>query len=146
VDNEKIQKEIAREIRIKKVSTMIGSDALFRGVFVVEGAIRIDGKYDGNIRTRDMVIIGDGGRVKGDIYGDTVIIGGGVKGNIYAMKEIILLDTAKVLGDLTATRILIDEGAKFRGKFKKTSEENLKPIFEREVDAFVKSEKSSWEW
>ncbi len=144
--DKEIEKRVAREINIKKVNTMIGNETIFRGTFVVEGAIRIDGMYEGNIKTKDLVIVGSTGKVKGDIYGETVVIGGAVKGNIFAMKNIVLLSTAKVIGDLTATKILMDEGAKFKGKFKRANEEELKTIFDEEVNTFIEKEKSSWEW
>lgn len=144
---DEISKVISAErLPIKKVNTIIGSNTIFRGNFVVDGVIRIDGNYEGDIKSLDMIIVGSTGHVKGNIYGEVVIVGGKVKGNIFSKKEIILLSTAIVLGDLTSKKILIDDGARFRGKFNRVQDEYLKNLFKAEVEKYINEEKSKWEW
>ncbi len=50
----------------KKVNTIIGQNTIFRGNFIVEGPLRIDGNYEGDIKSYDMVIVGLTGKVKGE--------------------------------------------------------------------------------
>ncbi|MGB9621917.1 MAG: bactofilin family protein [Brevinematia bacterium] len=140
--------KIAKEenIQIKRVNTIIGLNTIFRGNFVVEGPLRIDGSYEGDIKSLDLVIVGSNGKVKGNIFGEIVIIGGQVKGNVFAIKEIILLPTAKMLGDLNSQKILIDEGAKFKGKFNRIEETRLLEIFNSEVKPYIEEEKQKWNW
>lgn len=136
----------AEHIPIKKVNTIIGPNTIFRGNFIVDGPLRIDGNYEGDIKSQDMVIIGSTAKVKGNIFGEIVIVGGEIKGNIFAIKEIILLPTAKILGDLVSQKILIDEGARFKGKFNRTKEEKIQEIFNIEVKPYIEEEKSKWIW
>ncbi|MCX8029150.1 MAG: polymer-forming cytoskeletal protein [Brevinematales bacterium] len=131
---------------VKKVNTIIGINTVFRGNFVVEGPLRVDGNYEGDIKSLDMIIIGSFGKVKGNLYGEIVIIGGSVKGNVFATKQIILLSTSKVIGDLTSQKILIDEGARFRGKFNRVSSDILNDIFKKQVEPFIQEEKNKWVW
>lgn len=133
-------------IPIKKVNTIIGSNSVFRGNFVVEGPLRVDGNYEGDIKSLDLIIIGSSGKVKGNIFGEIVIVGGKVKGDIFAIKEIILLSTASVLGGLLSQKILIDEGAKFRGRFNRVTKEKITEIFEKEVKPYLEEEKEKWRW
>lgn len=139
---------IAREekIPIKKVNTIIGVNTIFRGNFVVEGPLRIDGNYEGDIKSFDMIIVGSTAKVKGNIYGEIVVVGGRVKGDIYAVKEIILLSTSAVIGNLTSQKILIDEGARFKGRFNRVVDNEIEKIFEDKVRPYIEEEKSKWSW
>ncbi|MFW5747337.1 MAG: bactofilin family protein, partial [bacterium] len=46
---------------------LIGEGSVFEGRFLVKGSIRIEGKFQGDIRTEDQLIIAPGGKVKTDI-------------------------------------------------------------------------------
>ncbi|MEN2998142.1 MAG: polymer-forming cytoskeletal protein [Brevinematia bacterium] len=143
--------EISRIIKeehipIKKVNTIIGVNTIFRGNFVVEGPLRVDGNYEGNIKSLDLIIVGSSGKVKGDIFGETVVVGGKVKGNIFAIREIILLGTSSVIGDLSSQKILIDEGARFKGRFNRVGKEEIMEIFSAEVSPYLEEERKKWSW
>ncbi|MCS7298722.1 MAG: polymer-forming cytoskeletal protein [Spirochaetia bacterium] len=145
--NDEITRIIKEEkLPVKKVNTIIGINTVFRGNFVVEGPLRIDGNYEGDVKSMDMIIVGSSGKVKGNIYGEVVVIGGGVKGNIFAIKEIILLSTAKVIGDLTSQKILIDEGARLKGRFNRVSSDKVSSIFSSEVIPYLQEERNNWSW
>lgn len=145
--NDEITRIIKEEkLPVKKVNTIIGINTTFRGNFVVEGPLRIDGNYEGDVKSMDMIIVGSSGKVKGNIYGEIVVVGGGVRGNIFAIREIILLSTAKVIGDLTSQKILIDEGARLKGRFNRVSSDKLSSIFSSEVIPYLQEEKNNWSW
>lgn len=145
--NDEITRIIKEEkLPVKKVNTIIGANTVFRGNFVVEGPLRIDGNYEGDVKSMDMIIVGSSGKVKGNIYGEIVVIGGGVKGNIFAIKEIILLSTAKVIGNLTSQKILIDEGARLKGRFNRVSLDKVNSIFSSEVIPYLQEERNNWNW
>ncbi|MFN4245020.1 MAG: polymer-forming cytoskeletal protein [Brevinematia bacterium] len=147
MDNNFDEKILRQEkIFLKKVNTVIGSNTIFRGNFVVDGAIRIDGNYEGYVKSLDMVIIGSTAKVKGNVYGSIVIVGGKVKGDIFAVNEIILLGTSFVFGSLCSQKILIDEGARFKGKFSRVSAEEINKIFDEEVKPYIEQEKEKWVW
>jgi cytoskeletal protein CcmA (bactofilin family) len=68
------------------IHTLIGKGSEFDGKLSFEGQVRIDGKFTGQIHTKDVLVIGEGARVQAEITAGTVIINGIVEGNIRAMQ------------------------------------------------------------
>ena len=94
--------------------SLIGPDLKIEGTLQSEGEIQVDGELDGNIRS-EMLVIGEQGRVKGDVTTNEVTIFGHVNGNIRSRK-VQLMPTARVVGDIFHNILAIENGAFFEGK------------------------------
>ncbi len=101
--------------RQDKMETFVGSNTRIRGEAEVTGSIRIDGRYEGNIRS-DWVVIGEKGYMKGDIFATGVIVGGTVEGNIVASESLEIKSKGSVLGDVQTKKLTIIEGGIFQGR------------------------------
>lgn len=97
------------------VVTLIGPEAYFQGTLTAKGSMRVDGRVEGSVVDAQTVVIGETGRVTGDISAETVIVGGEIKGNITGTQYVELLSKSRVLGDIRTPRILMEEGATFDG-------------------------------
>ncbi len=86
------------------------------GDLETEGALRIDGRLEGTIRRADLIVIGQGATVVGDITAREVIVGGAVTGNIFAAQRTELQSTGIVAGDIRSAAILIHEGGVVQGR------------------------------
>ena len=100
--------------RHDKIETLIGSNSFLQGEAEIKGTIRIDGRYEGNIKA-DWVVIGEKGYLKGDVRAGGVIVGGTIEGNITASDSIEINAKGKVLGDVQTQRLTIIEGGLFEG-------------------------------
>ena len=111
---------------------VIGDGSIFDGRFSVNGSILIEGKFTGDIRTDDHLIVGPSGRVRTDIVARRVTIAGTLIGNISASEEVTLLHTGKVLGNITTPRLNVEAGVITEGKVTITSgqTEDAKKIIE----------------
>jgi cytoskeletal protein CcmA (bactofilin family) len=98
------------------LNTIIGEGAIFEGRFYVAGSIQINGKFEGELKTEDQIIIGETGKVKTNITARKVIVGGTVVGNISATEEVILLETGRVLGDIVTPILTLNKGVVVQGK------------------------------
>ena len=108
------------------MNSTIGDGSAFEGKFYISGSLKIDGKFEGEIKTDDELVVGEKGRVKTDIYAKSVVVAGTVIGNINAENEVRLLETAKVLGDITAPSISIQRGVVAHGTITITGNNNKK--------------------
>jgi cytoskeletal protein CcmA (bactofilin family) len=81
-----------------------------------DGALRIDGRLEGTIRRADLVVIGQGATIVGDVTAREVIVGGAVTGNIFAAQRTELQSTGIVAGDIRSAAILIHEGGVVQGR------------------------------
>jgi len=98
-----------------KLETVIGADSTVKGEMVVRGTVRIDGYLEGDIRA-DWVIVGETGRIRGNVKTRAMVVGGRVDGNIEGSEIVELKDKAQVFGEICTAKLSISEGALFEGQ------------------------------
>lgn len=106
-------------------NTIIGENSFFEGRFMVNGGIRIDGRFEGEMLKVSHVTIGVKGKVRSNISALSVVVEGVLIGNIDAKVRVILLPTSRVYGDITTPEIIIQQGVIFEGKIKIAQDKNL---------------------
>jgi cytoskeletal protein CcmA (bactofilin family) len=104
--------------RSDSLNSMIGDGSVFEGKFYINGSLKIDGKFEGEIKTDNELVVGETGKVKTNIDARSVVIAGTVIGNIKASNEVRLLETAKVLGDIEAPNVSVQRGVVLTGNIK----------------------------
>jgi cytoskeletal protein CcmA (bactofilin family) len=109
------------------MNSVIGEGSVFEGRFYIDGSLKIDGRFQGEVRTRDQLIVGENGRVKTDITARRVQIAGTVIGNIEAAEEVHLLGTGRLLGNIRAPRVRIEDGVVMQGEVSITGGEGREP-------------------
>lgn len=98
-----------------KICAFLGQDTAFEGKLSFKGAVRIDGRFSGEIETEGTLIVGQGGEVQADIRASRVLISGIVRGDIVADEKIDVLYPGKVFGNIEASVIRLEEGVVFKG-------------------------------
>ncbi|APR81249.1 Hypothetical protein A7982_06596 [Minicystis rosea] len=105
--------------RPTEINALLGRGTHFEGKLFFEGRVRIDGSFKGEIRGDDVLVIGEGAVVAGEVHVATCIVTGGeVEADIKARDAIELYAPSKVTGALHAPAIFIDRGVKFEGSCK----------------------------
>ncbi|TFG62643.1 MAG: polymer-forming cytoskeletal family protein [Spirochaetales bacterium] len=112
---------MAKIVESTNTNCLIGEGSVFEGKFHVVGSIRIEGKFQGDIKTDDQLIIAPSGKVKTDIIAKRVTVAGTLIGNITASEEVNLLESGKVLGNITTPRLNVEPGVITDGKVSITS-------------------------
>jgi cytoskeletal protein CcmA (bactofilin family) len=80
-----------------------------------EGAVRVEGAVEGNIKAQKAVVVGQAGTVEGDIVTQDAVISGTVKGTIRAESRLEVQATSRITGEVIAHRIQLEEGAVLNG-------------------------------
>ncbi|WP_069649177.1 bactofilin family protein [Caloranaerobacter ferrireducens] len=116
-----------KEVKLDKIDTLIGKNTKLEGKIECKGTIRLDGELTGDLIVEGNVIIGESGKVNGNITCNNVFISGIVKGNVISKEMLRLTNTAKLYGDIQVKTFIVDENAVFEGSCKmeatKTSNE-----------------------
>ncbi len=100
-----------------EINTLLGYGTEFNGKLTFQGTVRIDGAFSGEIRTDDVLIIGDGAEVKAEIDVSTLIIRGGtVEGNIKASRLVEIHAPGKLVGNIVSPQLFIEKGVVFQGE------------------------------
>ena len=97
------------------LNSLIGPGSIFEGKFYISGSLRIDGKFEGEIKTEDALVVGETGKIKTNISAKHVSVAGTMIGNIRAEQDVRLEESGKILGDITAPRLHIAPGVVAKG-------------------------------
>jgi len=100
------------------IDSLIGERASFNGELNFEGAVRIDGKFEGNIRSHNegTLIISETAMVAGDVDVPNLILHGAIRGNVHAGKNLQIGSTGRLNGDVEYTVLTLAEGATINGR------------------------------
>jgi cytoskeletal protein CcmA (bactofilin family) len=98
-----------------QINAFLGKDTEFEGKLSFKGAVRIDGRFTGEIFTDGTLIAGESAIMKSEIHVSHIIISGEIRGNIIADKRIEIHAPGKVYGNIQAPVVVIDEGVIFEG-------------------------------
>lgn len=96
--------------------TLISKGLIFNGEIKGNGSVRIEGSFSGTLDIDDEVIIGEEGRVEGNIKSKIVSVLGHLKGNITAAEKINIDTSGSIVGDIMAPRVVMAEGAVYKGR------------------------------
>jgi cytoskeletal protein CcmA (bactofilin family) len=105
-----------------EITAFLGKGTEFKGVLSFEGTIRVDGKIEGEVVSKDTLIAGDGAFLQGEITIGTIICSGKIIGNITASQKVHIIAPGNVQGNIKAPKLIIEEGVIFDGKSEMTAE------------------------
>lgn len=95
-------------------SSHLGKALTVKGILDSDGEVRVDGIVLGRINA-DVLVVGSGGYVEGDVVARDVRIGGRLQGRIFAF-NVVLDSTAHVEGRVFHHTVTIEKGARFDGR------------------------------
>jgi cytoskeletal protein CcmA (bactofilin family) len=93
----------------------IDKGSFIRGDLSFEETFRIDGRFEGKIRSGGELILGDDADVNAEMEIGRLSVNGKLKGSVQATERVELLAGARVLGDISTPVLRIEEGAHFEG-------------------------------
>lgn len=109
------QKTLQEDLISGHVTAILDHGTFFEGKLSFEGTVQIGGGFQGEIFTKDTIIINEGASVSAQIEADTIIISGRVEGNLFARGRVIMHPPAVFKGTVTSPSLRIDEGVVFEG-------------------------------
>ena len=101
--------------KVDEIDTVIGLGTKFEGNIEATGIVRIDGSYIGNIATKGDLIIGEDGKVDGEVKARNIIVAGTSQAKLNCEGKLEIRETGKVMGDVEVGSIIIEDKAVFAG-------------------------------
>jgi len=101
-----------------QINAFLGKDTEYEGKLSFMGAVRIDGRFKGEILSEGTLIVGETAVLHSQIHVSHLIVSGEVHGDIIAEKRIEIHAPGKVFGNMQAPKISIEEGVIFEGNCK----------------------------
>lgn len=94
---------------------IIANGTTIKGDVLSSGDMRIDGTLQGNLQIKGRLIIGETGRIIGEIDCKNSEISGTIEGKIVVSELLTLKLSAKIMGDIITSKLAIEPGAVFTG-------------------------------
>ncbi len=98
---------------------LLGAGTTINGDITCNGDIRINGVLNGNLTTKGRLIVGESGKIKGEVTCKNADILGNIEGKISVSDLLSLKATSNILGEIFVGRISIEPVCKFNGTCKK---------------------------
>lgn len=97
---------------------VVASGTVIEGKFNASENVRLDGLIKGEVKCSQRLVMGESGRVEGNIRTKDAIIMGAIEGEIVAEGTLHLKGTALIRGSINAKYMVVDEGARYIGECK----------------------------
>ena len=128
-----------QDMKSGELEAFLGKDTSFEGKMVFEGMARLDGKFEGEISSGDILTVGENAVINAEINVDILVVDGRVNGNISASSKIEINSTGRVYGNITTPALVIEEGGFFDGTCKmdegaEPAVEKVTPIMDKEAN------------
>lgn len=112
----------------KTLSTsFLGKGTYIDGKFQVEGNVRMDGNFKGEIQGNADLIIGEGAYVEANVQVRNLTIMGELHGIVHCVEKLEIHNTGKVVGEIKAGKLIIEENAIFEGTSAMNKKEEKTP-------------------
>ncbi|MBI5543073.1 MAG: polymer-forming cytoskeletal protein [Deltaproteobacteria bacterium] len=113
-----------------EVNAVLGRGTEFEGKLTFEGEVRIAGKFNGEIFSKDRLQVDDSAKIHAEISAGSVVVYGEIVGNIKAVQVVELKANAKVKGNIETPSLIIEKGVIFEGacKMENLGKGNVTPL------------------
>lgn len=111
------------------ISTVIDAGMVVKGNISGDGAIRVDGRIEGNIDLTKGIVLGEKAEIIGTIKSNIIVVHGRLKGNL-SCRYLYVKSTGVIDGDIEVGAFEVELGGKYNGnlKMKDTGEINGKEV------------------
>ena len=97
--------------------TVLGSDTDFDGVLQFNDNLKVNGKFNGTIKSSGNLEVDKAAVCTVDkMSAKSIVISGTVKGNVYADERVEMCNGSKVIGNVETARIRIGDNVEFDGQ------------------------------
>ena len=103
------------EAEITSSSNTIGKGTVIFGDIETHGNLRVEGKVEGNIKTKSKIVLGKSSIVIGNISAQNAEIEGSVKGEVHVFDNLILKQSSVIQGNIITDKLVVESGSQFNG-------------------------------
>ena len=100
------------------VESLIGEHTSIEGTLKTEGSVRLLGSVQGEIESKNTIIVEEKARVTARLTAAQVMVAGQVDGQIFCEGRVEIRPTGRVTGEINAGALIVQEGAYFDGNSK----------------------------
>ena len=104
----------------EQVGGMLGEGVVIEGTLTFTHTFRIDGEFKGKILRSDRLVIGEKGRVNGEVDVNALVVYGRLEGTVKVKGHVEVHPKGRIIGDvqIASTSLSVMEGGFIEGSIK----------------------------
>ncbi len=99
-----------------EINAFLGAGTNYHGKLHFQGAVRIDGNFQGEVVSEGTLVIGQEAVVEGQIKVGQLVLSGKIRGEVEAKNKVVLHKTANLQGNIRTPVLMVEEGAVLEGE------------------------------
>ncbi len=99
----------------EEINAFLGASTEYNGRLVFQGAVRMDGIFNGEVSSEGSLIVGKDATVDGTLEVGELMLSGSFTGKAYAKKKVTIYRGGKFIGEIHAPVLVVEEGAILEG-------------------------------
>jgi cytoskeletal protein CcmA (bactofilin family) len=116
--NEKISAASVNGSRESSDTCLISPGTVIEGKFSSSENIRVDGLIKGEVKCSQRLVMGENGKIEGNVRTKDAVIMGTIEGEVYAEGTLHLKGAGLIRGIIQAKYMTVEEGARYVGECK----------------------------
>ena len=103
---------------LEEINVFWGKNSGFKGRIISEGIFRLDGKLEGEIFHKGILIISETAVIKGKLEVNALTLNGLIEGEVAAKERVEIHAKGKLYGNISTPALVIQDGGIFEGNCK----------------------------
>ncbi len=109
-------------------ASVVSIGSTWQGTLKIDGSVRIDGQFSGEVEAQDTVHIAESARVDAKISATYVVVAGSFQGEMHCRERLELLPKSRTSGQLSTKLLIVHEGAFIDGQLHMSAEESAAAV------------------
>jgi cytoskeletal protein CcmA (bactofilin family) len=93
----------------------VGRNVNVSGKLIFSEPVRIEGRFRGEVRSVELVVVGEDGMIEGKVFAPRLLIMGELRGDLIGCERVVLGPRARVFGNIETRILAVSEGAHLEG-------------------------------
>ncbi|QJB56272.1 polymer-forming cytoskeletal protein [Pseudodesulfovibrio sp. zrk46] len=99
-----------------EINAFLGAGTNYQGKLHFQGAVRIDGNFQGEVVSDGTLVVGQEAVVEGQVRVGQLVLSGNIQGEVEAKNKVVLHKTANLQGNIRTPSLVVEEGAVLEGQ------------------------------
>lgn len=99
-----------------EINAFLGAGTNYQGKLNFQGAVRIDGNFQGEVASDGTLVVGQEALVEGQVCVGQLVLSGKIRGEVEAKDKVVLHKTANMQGNIRTPVLVVEEGAILEGQ------------------------------
>src|SRR5208282_827954 len=99
----------------ERTRVAVGRNINVSGKLIFQEPVRIEGRFRGEVRSVELVVVGEEGMIEGKVFAPRLLIMGELRGDVVGCDRVVLGPRAKFFGNIETRNLTVSEGAYLDG-------------------------------